>query len=451
MLETAEMQQIIQKSDDREEVRQKQRHPGWKRWPAQLMRFCVVGVLNTALDLLLLNGLLWLFPTTDSWLIVLFNTLAYGVGALNSFFCNKYWTFRHRQRTTAGEVRRFVITTLLAITCNDILIWIANNLFHPLVNNRPLWVNASKIVAIAGTVLVSYLGMRLWVFVNPTHKRLSSMKSLHQTQAPGPGRPTRPLLSEYPGEEDRQAGENNIGVHPSLTVVLPAFNEEQVIASTLADTLSVLYEWEKDFEVIVINDGSSDQTVAIVTAICARDPHVRLITHSRNQGYGAALVSGFSAATKELTFFMDADGQFDIRDLAGFFPYITQYDAVIGYRIERQDTSIRKLNAWGWKLVVGLVLGVHVRDLDCAFKLIRSQFLQSNQLETRGAMINAELLYKLKRAGCTYKEVGVHHLPRRGGKATGANPAVIARAFRELFDTARRWRREQYEGEPNGR
>jgi hypothetical protein len=104
---------------------------------------------------------------------------------------------------------------------------------------------------------------------------------------------------------------------------------------------------------------------------------------------------------------------------------------------------MRKLNAWGWKCLIGLVLDVHVRDIDCAFKLLRTSILHQHPLETRGAMINAELLYRLKRAGYTYREIGVQHLPRQGGRATGANLRVIARAFRELFVYARKWRREE--------
>jgi hypothetical protein len=104
---------------------------------------------------------------------------------------------------------------------------------------------------------------------------------------------------------------------------------------------------------------------------------------------------------------------------------------------------MRKLNAWGWKLLIGWVLDIHVRDIDCALKLLSTDFLHQHPLETRGAMINAELLYKMKRVGCTYREVGVHHLPRQGGHATGANPRVIVRAFRELFLSAHKWRREE--------
>jgi glycosyltransferase involved in cell wall biosynthesis len=170
-----------------------------------------------------------------------------------------------------------------------------------------------------------------------------------------------------------------------------------------------------------------------------------VITHEVNQGYGAALVSGFEAADKDLSFFMDSDGQFDIRDLIGFLPFIDEYDAVIGYRIDRQDTWMRKLNAWGWKMLVRLVFGIQVRDVDCAFKLYPAEFFRQHRLETRGAMINTEILYKFRRAGYTYRQIGVHHLPRRAGRATGASPRVIIRAFTELFAYARKWHREEQE------
>src|SRR5258708_25913638 len=185
-----------------------------------------------------------------------------------------------------------------------------------------------------------------------------------------------------------------------------------------------------------------DRTEAVVTALANIHPQVRLITHPTNQGYGAALVSGFAAATKELTFFMDSDGQFDVRDLQQFFAYIDTFDAVIGYRMNRQDSWMRKLNALGWRILIGWVLHVHVKDIDCAFKLLHTEFLREHPLETRGAMINAELLYKLKQAGLNYKELGVQHLPRKAGRATGARLHVILRALRELFACTYKWHRQ---------
>ena len=229
----------------------------------------------------------------------------------------------------------------------------------------------------------------------------------------------------------------------SLSVILPAYNEEAVIAQTVQYVLETLTPWVPDFEVLVVNDGSKDNTKIIVDDMSANDARVRLIHHEVNKGYGAALVSGFESVTKDLAFFMDADGQFDIHDLETFFPLLEHYDAVLGYRIERQDTWMRKMNALGWKMLVSIFFGLRVRDVDCAFKLYRADFFQNIPLETSGAMINTEILYKLKRAGYTYTQVGVRHLPRRSGKATGAKLSVIFRAFKELAIYAYKWHQEE--------
>jgi glycosyltransferase involved in cell wall biosynthesis len=235
----------------------------------------------------------------------------------------------------------------------------------------------------------------------------------------------------------------NMFARCSLSAVLPAHNEEEAIASTVHGVIGTLSAWMQDFEVIVVDDGSQDRTGVILDTIAGTHPCLKVIHHAVNQGYGAALVSGFEAVTKDLVFFMDSDGQFDIHDLERFFPLLEEYDAVLGYRMKRQDTWMRKLNAWGWKILVGMVFGVYVRDVDCAFKLYPAQFFHEHRLETRGAMINTEILYKFIRAGYTYTQVGVHHLPRKGGRATGAKPAVIMRAFRELIVFAWKWHRAE--------
>ena len=235
----------------------------------------------------------------------------------------------------------------------------------------------------------------------------------------------------------------DIPTNSSLSVVLPAHNEEDAIGTTVSEVIEILSTWKLDFEIIVVDDGSQDDTGMILDTMRAADPCLKIIHHPKNQGYGAALASGFEAASKDLTFFMDSDGQFDIRDLARFLLLIEEYDAVLGYRIDRQDTWMRKVNAWGWKLLVGLVFGIHVRDVDCAFKLYPTSFFRANTLETRGAMINTEILYKFIRADNTYTQVGVRHLPRHGGRATGAKLSVILRAFRELYVYAFKWHREE--------
>jgi putative flippase GtrA len=381
----------------------------------QFVRFCLVGGLNTFVDVLIFNLLVWSFPTQDSGLLVIYNSVAYGIGALNSFCWNKLWTFRQRSSASRDQVTRFLLVTSMGIICNDAFLWLATNILNSLSLTSFIWINVAKISAIAGSVAVSYLGMRFSVF---TKSEVDDM------QYP----PSSPPFIVVPG---------------SLSVILPAYNEEALIASTITDVMSVLSSWMHDFEVIVVNDGSKDRTGQIVADLATCDPRIRLINHPVNKGYGAALVTGFESVTREYAFFMDSDGQFDIRDLARFFPLTQEYDAVLGYRIDRQDTWMRKLNAWGWKKLVGFIFGVHARDIDCAFKLFRADFFRANRLETRGAMINAEILYKLARAGYTSTEVGVQHLPRRAGKATGAKLSVILRALREMFVYAEKWRQEE--------
>jgi putative flippase GtrA len=147
----------------------------------QLLRFSLVGCLNTAVDLLALNALFWLFPTRNIGLLLMENSLAYSVGAVNSFLLNKYWTFRCAGRAGPREVERFALTTLAGVACNNLLLWLMGTLLHPVFVSAVLWANASKLVAIGGTVLISYLGMRLWVFVRPAPPPVKAAAKLHQT------------------------------------------------------------------------------------------------------------------------------------------------------------------------------------------------------------------------------------------------------------------------------
>lgn len=134
---------------------------------AQLLRFIMVGCVNTLIDIALFNTFLWLWPTQNTWMLLVYNSLAYALGGINSFILNKYWTFRQRQKTNRREAIRFVATTLAGVSCNDFIIWVMNGVMHPLLSNPTLWANFSKIAAIFGTFCISFLGMRLWVFVKP--------------------------------------------------------------------------------------------------------------------------------------------------------------------------------------------------------------------------------------------------------------------------------------------
>jgi glycosyltransferase involved in cell wall biosynthesis len=222
--------------------------------------------------------------------------------------------------------------------------------------------------------------------------------------------------------------------HRGLSVVLPAYNEEAVIADTVARCVQVLSVIAPDYEIIVVDDGSRDRTGEIADELAARNPRVRVIHNRPNRGYGGALTAGFDAASKQLSFFMDADGQFDIRDIALLLPYRAQgYRAVLGYRKRRRDALMRKVNAWGWNRLGRLLFGLRIRDVDCAFKLYDTNLVRICDVHAEGAMVNTEMLVKLKKLGVPFVEVPVNHYPRTHGKATGADLRVILHAFRELI------------------
>jgi glycosyltransferase involved in cell wall biosynthesis len=218
--------------------------------------------------------------------------------------------------------------------------------------------------------------------------------------------------------------------------VLPAYNEEAIIEQTVLDLATVLDALVDDYEIVVVDDGSRDATCEVLMALAEYRPDVplRVVLHEQNLGYGAALASGFNAATRELIFMTDGDRQFDVTELARFLPALDPAtDLVIGYREKRADPTLRLLNAWGWKLLVNGLFGYTAWDVDCAFKLFRRRVWQSVTVHARGATFSAEFLVKARRLGFKVKELPVRHLPRPAGTATGARLDVIMRAFRELF------------------
>jgi glycosyltransferase involved in cell wall biosynthesis len=216
-------------------------------------------------------------------------------------------------------------------------------------------------------------------------------------------------------------------------VVLPAHNEDAVIAGVIGRCITTLAELMDDFEIVVVDDGSQDLTGDIADAAAAADPRVRVVHTGTNRGYGDALQEGFAVARKPFVFFMDADGQFDIADIARLIRLVEHgHRVVVGYRARRQDPAIRLLNAWCWNLLVRRMFHLRVRDVDCAFKLYETALLRQLDVQARGAMINTEMLAKLARLGITPAQVAVHHYPREHGQPTGANVRVILRAFLEL-------------------
>ncbi len=220
----------------------------------------------------------------------------------------------------------------------------------------------------------------------------------------------------------------------ALSVVLPAYNEEANIERVIRQVIAYLEARGLDYEIVPVNDGSRDRTGEILTRLATELPRVRPQTHAQNRGYGAALRTGFDAAVKRYVFYMDGDGQFDIGDLDALLPLASEDVIVTGFRLERRDPFMRRLNAklfGGW--LVRIMLGVYVKDLNCAFKLIPQRVFHAIALESTGALINAELYGRAIRAGFGIREVGVHHYPREAGVQTGAHLRVILRAFYDLF------------------
>lgn len=226
----------------------------------------------------------------------------------------------------------------------------------------------------------------------------------------------------------------------SVSVFFPCYNEQGNVARTVENALRVLGKLDADFEIIVVDDGSSDETGRIADEIAGRDKRVKVVHHERNLGYGAALQSGFAAATKELVFYTDGDGQFDMNEMPPLLPLMEHWDIVSCYRLDRRDPLIRKINGWAWTKLVCLLFGLKVRDVDCAFKLYKREIFERIELSSTGALIDAEVLARAARKGYRITQKGVHHYPRTAGVQTGANPRVVLRAFKELFKLHRRIR-----------
>lgn len=218
----------------------------------------------------------------------------------------------------------------------------------------------------------------------------------------------------------------------SLSLILPAFNEAQNLSATVENAVSALSNVVPEFEILIVDDGSTDATAEVCDRLASRHSVVRIIRHPRNRGYGAALRSGFAAACRDLVFFTDSDGQFRFGQVAEFIAQIDAVHMVLGYRAG-QDRWLRKVNYYIGNWLARTLLGVRVRDINCAYKLFHRHFLQQLSLMSEGAMINTELLALAAHAGWTFHEIGVTHYPRKSGAATGAKFEVIVRTFAEYF------------------
>ena len=226
----------------------------------------------------------------------------------------------------------------------------------------------------------------------------------------------------------------------SLSVFFPAYNEEENIGASIKRALDVLGKITSNYEILVVDDGSTDRTGEIVKKFCKKNHKIRIIQHHKNRGYGIALKSGFENAKKDLIFYTDSDLQFDLNEIEKLLPHIKDNDIVIGYRINREDPIMRLVAAYIYRLIVEYLLDLRVKDPDCAFKLCRKRVIDKIRPFESVRSGDVELLVKAKKHGFRIKEFGIKHLPRTKGKSEAATlfnlikPKIVYLTIKEILN-----------------
>ena len=236
-----------------------------------------------------------------------------------------------------------------------------------------------------------------------------------------------------------------------LSVFFPAYNDGGTIASMVVMADLTARALTADYEIIVVNDGSSDATAEVLGDLATVYPRLRLVTHEKNRGYGAALRSGFRAATRHLVFYTDGDAQYDPRELTVLWRHLAEnpeVDLVNGYKISRADPLHRIVIGRVYHHMVKLLFGLRLRDVDCDFRLMRRSIFDRVTLEKSSGVICLEMMKKIQDAGFRIAEVPVHHYHRAYGVSQFFN---FARVVRTALDVMRLWislvvRREHLRG-----
>lgn len=217
----------------------------------------------------------------------------------------------------------------------------------------------------------------------------------------------------------------------AISVFFPCYNDEPSIGRMVEVAIATLARvGVTDAEVIVVNDGSTDGSGAMLAELAKRQPLLRVVTHERNRGYGGALLSGFGAATRQWVFYTDGDGQFDPAELELLVLHASDdVDVVQGFKIRRADGPLRTVIGRVYHRFVSFFFGLKIRDTDCDFRLIRHATLDRVQLVHTTGVICVELVRKLQDAGARFTEVGVHHYRRVHGKSEFFRVGAIVRTL----------------------
>lgn len=226
---------------------------------------------------------------------------------------------------------------------------------------------------------------------------------------------------------------------PSLSIFFPCYNDKGTIATLIWDAKKVAEKLTDDFEVIVIDDGSTDGAREMLMDFKLKNevPQFKLVLHEKNRGYGGALRSGFATATKDLVFYTDGDGQYDVQELPRLWEKMTsEVDVVNGYKIKRHDPLHRIVVGWIYQCVIRVVFWLPIRDIDCDFRLMRRAALSAVTLRSTTGTITVELVKKIQRAGCRFVEAPVSHYFRVYGKSQFFN---FKRVFKTLWRLGFLW------------
>ncbi|MDE2816148.1 MAG: glycosyltransferase family 2 protein [Chloroflexota bacterium] len=223
----------------------------------------------------------------------------------------------------------------------------------------------------------------------------------------------------------------------TVSLVLPALNEADNIAATLDDCVQTLRRVAQDYEIIVVDNDSTDDTADIVRQFQSENARVHLI-HQPIRGYGSAIWTGLKAAQLEIVGWRDSDTQYRTADIVPMLKALDTYDVVVGHRVQRRDPSHRLLFALLWNVLNRVLFGFVVHDMDCGCKIFRREVVDTLDIKAAGAVFNVEFLVQAKRAGFRVGEVSISHLPRHAGENTGGSLRVILRAMREVLRL--RWR-----------
>ena len=403
----------------------------------QFLRFCIVGTSNAVIDFGVLNLLLWLYPTTDGWKILEYNSLAVLLAATNSFFWNKYWTFRQRNPITFQEVSRFIVVAGGTTLINDTLMWLLGRAFPEIVGSNLVGANILKLGAIIGTMSVSFFGMRLWVFFQ--HRRGKEVRSLadYETER----LPALKLFYDLdtsvtyalskPGSSADKSSLRRLYSLKTL-IIIPTYNEFENLPLLLKE----IFSFAPETQVLIVDDNSPDGTGKLAEEICSQNPRVHVLHRPGKLGPGTAYIAGFKYAIQhgyDAAFEMDADFSHDPRSLPDFLKAIEHADLVIGSRYipggKTPNWSLmRRLVSGSGNVFARFVLGIPVHDCTGGFRCYRREVLQSldlDAIQSRGYAFQVELTYRVLNKGFKIVETPITFMDRRLGTSKMSRKIVL--------------------------